>query len=491
MGAAAETPNGSARAAGVGRLVGPVLFVLVWATPTGSLAGDAKIAAAVVAWVAVWWVTEAAPLAVTSLLPLVLFPLLGVRAVREVAPNYTDHMVFLFLGGFILALAVERSGLHRRLALAILVTLGTSARRLVWAFLLVTAGLSMWLSNTATTLMMLPIAAGVVERSAAKDSASRVFLAVAYGASIGGLATLIGTPTNVVLAGMAPSLVQGLPALTFGGWMLFGLPLVACLLPVAGLLLGRGLPRTEESAVRAALRRERDGLGPVSSAERRAAILFGITALAWVTRSKMDLGILTIPGWSLLLPDPELVSDAVPAIAAAIAAAIVPSGRESRRPLVTWSEIHRGVPWGVLLLFGGGFAIADGVHAAGLDAWLAAELHALSALPLSAMILTICLVSMAATELTSNTATATLLMPIMAALSTSLAEPPYLLMVPAAVSCSCAFMLPVATPPNAIVIGSGHVTARTLFLEGVRLNAVSAVLVTLLVLTLGRIVLPM
>jgi len=491
MDAAGETSRGSEGAAGVGRLVGPLLFLLLWVIPTGSLVGDAKIAAAVVAWMAVWWVTEAAPLAVTSLLPLVLFPLLGVRAVREVAPNYTDHMVFLFLGGFVLALAVERSGLHRRLALAILVALGTSARRLVWAFLLVTAGLSMWLSNTATTLMVLPIAAGVVECAAAKDSATRIFLAVAYGASIGGLATLIGTPTNVVLAGMAPSLVNGLPPLSFGGWMLFGLPLVACLLPIAGLLLARGLPRTDESAVRAALRGERDSLGPVSSAERRTAILFGMTALAWITRAKMDLGFLVIPGWSLLLPNPKLVSDAVPAVAAAIAAAIVPCGGDSRRPLVTWSEIQRGVPWGILLLFGGGFAVADAVHAAGLDGWLAAELHGLSALPMSVMILTICLVSMAATELTSNTATATLLMPIMAAFSSSLAEPPYLLMVPAAVSCSCAFMLPVATPPNAIVIGSGYVTARTLFREGVRLNIVSAVLITFLVLTLGRIVLPM
>jgi len=463
----------------------------LWVIPTGSLAGDAKIAAAVVAWVAVWWVTEAAPLAVTSLLPLVLFPLLGVRPVRDVAPNYADHMVFLFLGGFVLALAVERSGLHRRLALAILVALGTSARRLVWAFLLVTAGLSMWLSNTATTLMVLPIAAGVVERAAAKDAESRIFLAVAYGASIGGLATLIGTPTNVVLAGMAPSLVEGLPPLTFGGWMLFGLPLTACLLPAAGLLLGRGLPRIDESAVREALRRERDSLGPISTPERRAAIVFGLTALAWITRSKMDLGIITIPGWSLLLADPHLVSDAVPAVAAAIAVATVHRGGGSRLPLVTWSEIHAGVPWGVLLLFGGGFALADAVHTAGLDGWLATELRDLSTLPLGVMILTICLVSMVATELTSNTATVTLLMPIMAALSTSLGQPPYLLMVPAAVSCSCAFMLPVATPPNAIVIGSGHVTARTLFLEGVRLNAIAAVLITLLVLTLGRIVLPM
>jgi sodium-dependent dicarboxylate transporter 2/3/5 len=487
----AETPGSSERAVRIGRLIGPLLFLLLWLVPTGSLTGNAKLVAALVAWMAVWWVTEAAPLALTSLLPLVLFPLLGVRPVGAVAASYGDDMVFLFLGGFVLALAVEQSGLHRRLALAILIALGTSAKRLVWAFLLVTAGLSMWLSNTATTLMLLPIAAGVVERAAAQRSATRIFLAVAYGASIGGVGTLIGTPTNVVLAGMAPSLVAGLPALTFGGWMLFGLPLVACLLPLAGLLLGRGLPRTDESAVRETLRRERDALGRLTSAERRTAILFCLTALAWVTRSKMELGALTFPGWSLLLPDPNLVSDAVPAIAAAIAAAIVPCGGEARRPLVTWPEIHRGVPWGILLLFGGGFAVADAVHAAGLDTWLAGELQGLAALPLSALILAVCLVSMAATEFTSNTATATLLMPIMAAFASSLGEPPYLFMVAATVSCSCAFMLPVATPPNAIVIGSGYVSARDLFSEGIRLNAASAVLITVLVLTLGKVVLPM
>lgn len=491
MKADAETPAGAQHAARIGRLVGPALFVVLWAIPTGSLAGDAKLVAAVVGWMAVWWVTEAAPLAVTSLLPLVLFPLLGVRPVSAVAPSYGDDMIFLFLGGFVLALAVERSGLHRRFALVILTALGTSAKRLVWAFLLVTAALSMWLSNTATTLMMLPIAAGVVERAAARRSATRIFLAVAYGASIGGVATLIGTPTNVVLAGMAPSLIEDLPALTFGGWMLFGVPLVVCLLPIAGLLLGRGLPRTGEDEVRAALQSERDALGRLGRAERRTAVLFALTALAWVTRSKMEFGAFTFPGWSSLLPDPKLVSDAVPAVAAAILAAIVPAGGGARRPLVTWSEIHAGVPWGILLLFGGGFAVADGVHAAGLDSWLATELHGLSGMPLGSLILTVCLVSMAATELTSNTATATLLMPIMAAFSTSLGEPAYLLMVPATVSCSCAFMLPVATPPNAIVIGSGHVTARDLFLEGVRLNVISALLITALVLTMGRLVLPM
>jgi sodium-dependent dicarboxylate transporter 2/3/5 len=474
------------------RLLGPALFLVFYLVPTGGLEGPAKTIAAVIAWMAVWWVSGAAPLAITSLLPLVLFPLLGVRPVREVAPNYADHMIFLFLGGFVLALAVERSGLHRRLALAIVGAVGASPRRLVWGFLVATGALSMWLSNTATTLMMLPIAAGVAERVATGRTATRLFLAVAYGASIGGVGTLIGTPPNVVLAGMAPDLVPELPALTFGGWMLFGLPVVGCLLPLVGLLLGRGLGREGSPEVAAALRREREALGPLRSEERRAAVLFGATALLWITRSGMAFGSFSVPGWSALLPDPELVSDAVPAVAAAVLAALLPAGGEKgARPLVTWDEIRHGVPWGVLLLFGGGFALADAVATSGLDDWLAGQLGGLANLPTLWMVLAICLVATSATELTSNTATAALLMPIMAALSGALELPPYLLMVPAILSCSCAFMLPVATPPNAIVIGSGHVSALQLFREGLRLNLISALVIAILTLTYGRLVLPM
>jgi sodium-dependent dicarboxylate transporter 2/3/5 len=485
---AAPSPG---RSLAIGRALGPVLFLALWLLPTGSLVGPGKTVAAVTGWMAVWWATEAAPLAVTALLPLVLFPLLGVRGVREVAPNYGNHMVFLFLGGFVLARAVEIAGLHRRIALAVLTSVGASPRRLVWGFLLATAGLSMWLSNTATALMMLPIAAGVVERSVRGRGATRLFLAVAFGASIGGIGTLIGTPPNLVLAGMAPHLVPGIETITFGGWMLFGIPMVVCLLPVAGFLLGRGLPAVEESGAAAVLRRERDELGPASPAERRAEILFACTALAWITRSGMDFGAFSVPGWSALLPNPKLVSDAVPAVAAATVAAILPSAHGSRRPLVTWEEIRSGVPWGVLILFGGGFALADAVASTELDGWLATRLHGLAVLPLPLMILAISLFAMAATELTSNTATAALLMPIMAALSRALEVPPYLLMVPAIVSCSCAFMLPVATPPNAIVMGSGYVNARQLFAEGIRLNLTAAALVTVLTVTLGRFVLPL
>ncbi len=477
------------KAAAIGRVLGPAIFLLLLLMPTGDLTGGAKRVAAVVLWMAVWWVTEAAPLAVTAMMPLVLFPFFAIRGVTDVAPNDSNHMVFLFLGGFILALAVERSGLHRRLALAILDAIGTSPRRLVWGFLFSSAALSMWLSNTATTLMMLPIAAGVASRIEHPGAPMRLMLAVAYGASIGGIGTLVGTPPNLVLAGMAPNLLPGLEPLSFGGWMLFGVPFVLLFLPVVGLQLGRGLPsgRGDGSGLAA----ERRALGPLSRHERRVAVLFTLTAVAWVTRAGFDFGSLSIPGWSVLLPDPKLVTDAVPAIAAAILVTLLPSGAGDGHRLIAWDEVRHGVPWGVLLLFGGGFAIADGVRASGLDDWLAASLHGLAVLPLPLVVLSICVITTSATELTSNTATATLLMPVMAALSRVLGVHPYLLMVPATVSASCAFMLPVATPPNAIVIGSGRVSAHDLFREGIWLNLAGAALTTLAVLTIGRFVLPL
>jgi len=472
----------------IGLLLGPVCFFLLLVVPTGSLEGDAKRLIATIVWMGIWWVSEAAPLAVTSLLPLALFPLLGIRGIREVAPNYAQHMVFLFLGGFILALAVENTGLHKRIALAILDGIGPSPRRQVWGFLLATAMLSMWLSNTATTLMMLPVASGVAGRLGDSKSSTRLFLAVTFGASIGGIGTLVGTPPNLVLAGMAPTLVPGLPPLTFGGWMLFGIPCVALMLPVAGLFLSRGLPGSggDPSVVRS----ERKALGGLNRDEIMIAVIFGATAFLWITRSDLTFGSHVIHGWGSLFSHPKMVSDAVPAIAAAVLVCLLPSKSRRGQRLLNWEEIQNGIPWGVLLLFGGGFALADAVKASGLGTWIASNLSWVAVLPAFFAILLLCFIAMAATEMTSNTATATLLIPIMAALAGILKLSPYLLMVPVTVACSCAFMLPVATPPNAIVIGSGYVTIRQLFSEGFRLNLTAAFVITVLVLTIGKLVFP-
>ncbi len=491
----AEGRRRVAPAAVIGRAVGPLIFLLIMLSSGGDLGSDGKRVVAVVLWMAVWWVTEAVPLAVTALLPLVMFPLLGARAAGAVAPNYSNQIIFLFFGGFVLALAVEKSGLHRRLALSILDAIGASPRRLVWGFLVATALLSMWLSNTATTLMMLPIAGGVAARMECPEAPTRLMLAVAYGASIGGIGTLVGTPPNLVLAGMAPNLLPDLEPFSFGGWMLFGVPFVILFLPVVALQLGRGLAR--EHGDDGGFRAEREALGRMNPAERRVAVLFACTAAAWISRAGFDFGAVTIPGWSELLarwgviPDPTMITDAVPAVAAAVLCTLVPAGGGENRALLTWEQIRHGVPWGVLLLFGGGFAIADSVRAAGVDGWLAGRLENVGALPVPLMIFALCAFTTSATELTSNTATATLLMPVMAALGSVLGVHPYLLMVPATVSASCAFMLPVATPPNAIVIGSGRVSARDLAREGLWLNLAGAVVTTIVVLTLGRLVLPL
>ena len=472
----------------VGRVLGPLAFVLILFLPAGALGAAGLRVAAATAWMAIWWVTEAVPLAITSVLPMVLFPLMAVQGIRKVAPNYADHMIFLFLGGFVLALAVERSSLHKRVALATLHAVGGSPRRLVWGFLIVTAALSMWLSNTATTLMLLPIGMAVASRVEDPKTPVRMLLAIAFGASIGGVGTLVGTPPNLVLAGMAPNLVPHLPTLTFGAWMLLGVPMVIVTLPVAGLLLGRGLPRIKVSTED--IQKERAALGTLTTAERRAAILFCATALAWITRSGMTIGSLHLPGWSSLLPNPKLVSDAVPAMAAAILATLIPAGGTTRRPLVTWDEIRHGVPWGVLLLFGGGFALADAVHASKLDVWIAGRLEGLHTLPLWAVVFIVVLLTAFVTNLTSNTATATLMMPVMAALAEGLHASPYLLMASATVAASCAFVLPVATPPNAIVMGSGRVSSLDLFREGILLNLAAIVITTVLCLLLAPLVLP-
>lgn len=478
-------------------VAGPALGAAALLLP--GLGLSARVVAGLAGWMAIWWVTEALPLAATALLPIVVLPLAGVQSVRTVAPRYAHPMIFLFLGGFVLALAVERSGAHRRIALRIVGAVGRSPRRLVWAFLLSTALLSMWLSNTATTLMMLPIAGGVAGGFADERASVRLLLAVAFGASIGGMGTLVGTPPNLVLAGMAPRLVPGLPPITFGRWMLLGVPLVLCLLPLAGLLLARGLvakgheaqgvgarvPSEARGPSGGLLDAETEALGPMSPAEVRALGLLGVTALLWIFRADMHLGALVVPGWSRLLPDPKHVTDAVPAVAGTIAAVLIPDGSGSGRPLCTWDEIRRGVPWGILLLFGGGFALAGGVHVSRLDVALAHPLHGLAHLPLIVVLLVVVAVTAFVTNLTSNTATATLLLPVMATLALALGEPPYLLMAAAAVAASCAFVLPVATPPNAIVMGSGRVSARDLFREGLLLNLLAVPLVTGLLLLLG------
>lgn len=428
--------------------------------------------AAVAVLMAVWWATEAVPLAATALIPLVAFPLLGVAPPRALAGAYGDPLIFLFLGGFLLALAIQRAGLHRRLALAVTAAAGTGPRALIGGFMLATAFLSMWVSNTATAVLMLPIARAVilvVEREAGERAAAgfakALLLAIAYAASIGGIATLIGTPPNALLASfLARS--HGIE-LGFAAWLAVGLPLAAILLGTTWLVLTRLLFPLPEGALRPIARtlaRERDATGPLRPAERRVAVIFATTALAWLARPWLEP---VLPG----------LDDTGIAILAGLALFVLPAGTGPGERLLDWASA-RELPWGVLLLFGGGLALAQAIAGSGLADWLGQRLGALHGLPPLLVVVVVTALVVFLTELTSNTATAATFLPLAAALATALGVEVWLLAMPVATAASCAFMMPVATPPNAIVYASGHLRIADMARAGLILNLAAIVAIS-------------
>jgi len=453
--------------------------------------------AAVAIWMAVWWITEAAPLAVTALLPVVLFPLLGLMAGKTVAPLYFNSIIFLFLGGFMVALAMERWGLHRRIALRIILLIGGGPRRLVLGFMAAAAFLSMWISNTATTMMMVPIGMAVVSRVGAGEGsggsvrfASALLLGTAYGASLGGIATLVGTPPNPLFIRNLAVLFPEAPEVSFAQWFAFALPLSVVFLVVAWLVLGlffrlaplRGL------VDRSLFREEQARLGPMSRAEKIVLVDFLALALLWLTRMGLTVGDWQLPGWSGLVADASFLDDGTVAIALALLLFLIPSGRRPGERVMDWPTTRK-LPWGIVLLFGGGFALAQGFVDSGLSGWLGGRMEGLSGLPPLLIVLCVCLLITFLTELTSNTATTQMALPVLAAVAVAIEVNPLLLMVPATLSASCAFMLPVATPPNAIIFGTERIRSAEMARVGVILNLVGAVLITLCVYLVGRAVL--
>ena len=452
----------------------------------------ATATAAVAVWMAVWWMTEAAPLAVTALLPVVLYPLLGVMSGKATAPYYMNSIIFLFLGGFLVALAMERWQLHRRIALAIMLTLGGGPRRIVLGFMLAAGFLSMWISNTATAMMMAPIVVAVArrvsregrERDAALFGAA-LLLGTAYGASIGGLATLIGTPPNPLFVSNLALLYPDAPEIGFASWMILGLPLSVVFMFVAWGVIGRmfRLDRLGDLVDHGVFREESAALGPMTYEEKIVMADFVLLALLWLTRKGLDVGSLSLPGWSDLLSHGSLVDDGTVAIAFAVLLFLVPSRRPGTR-ILDWSA-SRDLPWGIVLLFGGGFALAAGFTQSGLTIWLGERMQGLAALPPVLLVMGVCLTITFLTELTSNTATTQMALPVLAGVAGATGINPLLLMVPATLSASCAFMLPVATPPNAIIFGTGRVTIRQMSRTGLVLNLIGVVLITAAVWTLG------
>lgn len=426
------------------------------------LSPPAAAVAAVTAWCAVWWLTEPVPIPITSLLPMGLLPLAGALSPNQVAMSYGSPLILLLLGGFMLSGALARCGAHRRLAMTMIHLCARLGRRgLVAGFMLAAATLSMWISNTATTLMLLPVVLAVLDDERARSLAVPLLLGTAYAASLGGVGTPIGTPPNLIYMQVASDQF-GLKT-TFPSWMSFGVPIVALVLPLMFLWLTRRVEAGELPRLEVA--------GRWSTAEKRVMLLFLTIAALWITRTA-PLG-----GWQAWLNLPY-ANDAAVALLAVVALSAIPDGEGGR--LLDW-ETAGNIPWGVLLLFAGGITLARGFMETGLSDALAAQLTVLSTLPAWLMVLMICLGVTFLTEVTSNTATTALLMPVLAATAEASGIRPELLMVPAAVSASCAFMLPVATAPNAVIYGSGRVTIRQMAKEGLVLNLIAAAMITLVV----------
>lgn len=477
----AEASAVQQRVRSAGFVLGPLLAAAVYgmlpdayAGPTGApvaFGAAGRATAAVGAWMAVWWMTEAIPIYATALMPLALLPLLGATSMRAAAAPYGHELIFLFLGGFVLALALQRWGLDRRISLHVLQRVADRPRAIIGAFMGVTALLSMWVSNTATAVMMLPIAVGVIEASDPDVGFERgLLLGIAYAASIGGIGTLVGTPPNLFLASYASESLG--VEIGFARWMGIGVPLVAIFLPIAWVLLTRVLHRVEVRRIEGGSEHARDALlamGPMTRPEWTVLAVFLATATLWMTRPLLPFEGLTDPGIAIL---------------AALSLFVIPADRRPGVRVMSW-ETAVQLPWGILVLFGGGLSLAAAIRDNGVGELLGASVAGWSGLPPLLLVAAVVALVIFLTEITSNTATAATLLPILGGLAPGLGVPPLLLVVPAAVAASCAFMLPVATPPNAVVFASQRITVLQMARAGLWLNLVGIVLITGLGYTLA------
>lgn len=491
MGDAVEESRVSTRA-WVGRFLGPVLAVVAYfflPTGEGGLSPEGVAVVSVAVLMAVWWVTEALPLAATALLPIALFPLLGAVEIGDATAPYASDTIFLFMGGFMIALAMQRWGLHRRIALLTITAVGTNPVRVIGGFMIATGFLSMWVSNTATAVMMLPIGLSVLALvldnggdgaedrltgPGASNFAVCLMLAIAYSASIGSLATLIGTPPNLFMAGFLQETYD--ITIGFAQWMIVGLPLSVVFLFITWIVLTRFVYPPEISEIaggRELIRGQLDEMGSISRGEKIVLAVFATTAFFWVFRQLLA----GLPGFGGL-------EDAGIAIAAAIALFAIPVDWRNGVFALDWKTAVQ-LPWGVLLLFGGGLSLAGAISETGVDAWIGDQFGGLASIPTLLFVVAVTAAVILLTELTSNTATAAALLPIFGGVAVGVDLDPLLLVVPAALAASCAFMLPVATPPNAIVFGSGHVTIAQMLRAGVWLNIIAVVLITLVVYALA------
>ena len=462
----------------LGLVLGPISFFLILSFfhPEG-LSKEANAVLATTIWIAIWWITEAIPIAVTALLPLVLFPLSGGLDLPTTSGSFGHKYVFLYMGGFIIAIAIEKWNLHKRIALNIINFIGSDIRKIILGFMMATAFLSMWISNTATAVMMLPIGIAIIKQL--RDNPDTIedenlifgkalMLGIAYSASIGGVATLIGTPPNLVLAGVVLD-TYGYE-ITFMQWFTFGLPISIILLFICWKYLTRyafSFKQTEFPGGKEENKRQLQLLGKISYEEKSVGFIFAFTAFCWITRSFLLQQFL--PG----------LDDTIIAICFAIVLFLIPA-RNRKEQLINWEEAVQ-MPWGIILLFGGGMALAKGFEVSGLAVWIGSQMTSLSGLSIIVLILVLIAAVNFLTEITSNLATTAMLLPVLAPMALTINVHPFALMVGAAVAASCAFMLPVATPPNAVVFGSGYLRIPDMVKKGLFMNIISILILTLFV----------
>lgn len=464
----------------IGLIAGPIGFLLVFFFfhPEGlSPAANAILASTI--WIAIWWITEAIPIAATALLPIVLFPLTDGLALQSTTTSYGHRYIFLYIGGFLLAITIEKWNLHKRIALTIINFIGANIPTIILGFMIATAFLSMWISNTATSVMMLPIGMAIIaqlrDNPATVEDENQTFgkalmLGIAYSASIGGMATLIGTPPNLVLAGVVQEL-YGIE-ITFAQWLKFGLPISLILLAICWVYLTKfafKFPQKGFPGGRAEIQRQLTALGKTSYEEKLVLVVFSLTALAWISRSFLQKNLGLFP----------TLDDTIIAMAAGLSLFLIPS-KDRSIPLLNWQDSKK-IPWGIILLFGGGMALAEGFKTSGLAEWIGSQMTLMAGISLILLVLILIASVNFLTEITSNLATTSMLLPILAPMALSIDVHPFILMVSATVAASCAFMLPVATPPNAVVFGSGYLRIPDMVKTGIWMNLISILLLSMFV----------
>ena len=494
-----KVAHGKSTTQKIGLILGPVLFFIVLLffnfDPEKQILTRM---AAVAVFMAVWWITDAIPLFVTALLPMLLYPLLGILESNATAPIYLNSTIFLFLGGFMIALTMEKWNLHRRIALFIIRFIGGGPNKIVLGFMIASSFLSMWISNTATAIMMVPIGLAIVLKMEEKFEIAEthkfttsLMLGIAYGCSLGGVATLVGTPPNLSFARIFKITFPQAEPIAFGTWFIMGLPISIIMLIAVWLILTKIFFRLPSNLTvdKTTVNNEYKELGPMSFEEKSVLTIFSLTAILWVFRKELIIGFVSIPGWSQLLPNPNLIDDATVALFMAMLMFLIPTRTKGTKySTIMGPDVITKLPWNIVLLFGGGFALAKGFQVTGLSAFIGDKFSGLAGIPPISMIIIICFGLTFLTELTSNTATTEMILPILASVAVAMKTNPLLLMIPATISASCAFMMPVATPPNAIVFGSGRIKISEMARVGIFINIIGIIIITVIFYLIGTVV---